>query len=675
MTIGLIADDAAFVVGVLVLTLAAHLWLRRPGIGGLSRPMWAACGLACVMGVVAGNIATNREHVRHRSIVQGLAPTYAAELERMGHALIDLETDPSDTLYLAMIEAQKRWLSLNPWVADIYTMRLDEDGVARLIVDSETDYNRDGVYEGEREMRTRIGEPYHELDAEMMRSFLGESTFSDRPVNDRWGTWVSALEPMYDDEGNVDGILGVDFEAAKWSEALAKSRRLALLLTLTIYAIVLTAGASRLRLSHELAAKLRASEAAEAANRAKSEFLANMSHELRTPLTAILGYSDLLRESRSEEERSEYVLTIRRNGEHLLTLVNDVLDLSKIEAGRMQIERVELSPDALLSEVVASLRPRAVEKHIGLEVCYGTPIPQEIRSDPTRVRQILINLIGNAIKFTSHGNVRVNVSVIERAHGESSLVFEVSDTGVGIAPSAAADLFSPFSQGDASVTRRFGGSGLGLAISRRLARLLDGDVVLVRSNPGAGSVFRATIAAGDLRGAVMIRTPGDLNAGPESSDVPAPNLNRRALSGRILLAEDGADNRRLIAHHLRRAGAEVEVVENGSLAVERIEAAARDEKPFSLLLLDMQMPVMDGYTAAGILRRNGRRIPIIALTAHAMDDDRARCLDAGCDEYLTKPVDRVVLLAACEHWMAHGEGIVGSEELRDQALTPRGRAA
>jgi polar amino acid transport system substrate-binding protein len=382
-----------------------------------------------------------------------------------------------------------------------------------------------------------------------------------------------------------------------------------------------------------------AREAASAASQSKSEFLANMSHEIRTPMTAILGFADLLAESAARSadgETMEHVDIIRRNGQHLLALINDILDLSKIEAGKMTVESVDLAPRHLIEDAIHALAGRAAEKGIALRAEIDPKLPAAIRSDPLRMRQVLLNLLGNAIKFTRAGSVTLNVSV---APG-SMLRFEVSDTGVGMSPEAVSRLFRPFEQADSSTTRRFGGTGLGLRISRRLTQMLGGDIE-VSSELGIGSRFVATFAlveGADSLAAIV---------------VPSDDHESLLRGVRVLLAEDGPDNVRLICHVLRKAGAFVTAVGNGeemlgALTVDGDPASAlRPHHGFDLIITDIQMPVMDGFEAVRQFRARGGETPIIALTAHAMRGDREKCIEAGCDAYATKPIDRNALVAAC----------------------------
>jgi signal transduction histidine kinase/CheY-like chemotaxis protein len=386
------------------------------------------------------------------------------------------------------------------------------------------------------------------------------------------------------------------------------------------------------------------------ASRAKSDFLANMSHEIRTPMTAVIGYADLLLDpGLTVSERLDHVQTIRRNGAHLLSLINDILDLSKIEAGKMTVEHIACSPSQLIADVSSIMRVRATDKGLVFAVEFATPIPETIISDPTRFRQALLNLVGNAVKFTRQGSVRIVASCDPPGTPEPRLTLEVADTGMGLSPEQCSRLFQPFEQADNSTTRESGGTGLGLAICRRLAQLMGGDIT-VQSLPGRGSSFFMTVATGPLDGVKLLT--GLVEAQGPEADAEAQAASRRAAPLRcvVLLAEDGVDNQVLISTVLKKAGASVEIVENGRLAVERALAAEAAGTPFDVVFMDMQMPELDGYGATTLLRQKGYRGPIVALTAHAMAGDRERCLTAGCDDFLTKPIHRAKLIDAARCW-------------------------
>ncbi|MHC4441077.1 MAG: PAS domain S-box protein [Planctomycetota bacterium] len=391
-----------------------------------------------------------------------------------------------------------------------------------------------------------------------------------------------------------------------------------------------------------------AKEAAETANLTKSEFLANMSHEIRTPMTAILGFGDLLAEhgeiKNAPPERVEAIQTIKRNGEYLLTIINDILDLSKIEAGKMTVERLACSPFNILSEVVSLMNVRAQGKGLQLDVEYTGAVPEIIQTDTTRLRQMLINVVANAVKFTEAGSIRIITSLSENG-GKSVMQFDVVDTGIGMSDDQVTKLFQPFTQADNSTTRKFGGTGLGLTISKRLAEMLGGDISVIETKPGIGTRFRVTVATGPLDGVKMIEnpTPAFMPTADKAEMVTNPD-ELSLLDCRVLLAEDGPDNRLLVTHFLKKSGAEISVAANGKIAIDMVLKAREQNHPFDVILMDMQMPVIDGYQATKFLRQNAYNAPIIALTAHAMATDKDKCLNAGCNDFISKPIDRKKLV-------------------------------
>ena len=380
---------------------------------------------------------------------------------------------------------------------------------------------------------------------------------------------------------------------------------------------------------------IRASQAAQAANRAKSEFLANMSHEIRTPMTAILGFTDLLTAPNLPyQEQRAFLAGIQRNGKALLELISEILDLSRIEAGQLTLENADCPLQQIIDDVLSVVQVRAEEKGLDLEVDYMFPLPETIHTDPVRVRQVLTNLMGNAVKFTQRGAVRTTVRCTRETDRSRRMQFAVSDTGIGIPADKIGELFEPFTQVDGSSTRRYGGTGLGLAISRRLAKALGGDVE-VTSQLGKGSTFTLTIDAGPPKGVRMLQS---FQVPSTTEEQPSSTEHQVTLHGRVLLAEDVPDIYVVLRQILKKMNLELEMAEDGRLACEMADKSKTEGRPYDLILMDIQMPRMNGYEATRWLRQHGWEGPIVALTAHALVGDREKCLEAGCDDYVAKPI-------------------------------------
>ncbi|MCC7396246.1 MAG: response regulator [Planctomycetes bacterium] len=383
-----------------------------------------------------------------------------------------------------------------------------------------------------------------------------------------------------------------------------------------------------------------AKEEADAALAAKTDFLANVSHEVRTPMTAMLGYADLA----EQEERDPAAVTrafeaIRRHGRHLLAMLDDVIDLSQLEAGRCVIQARRFVLTELLDDVLAQGRVGATQKGLALELASVGRVPVYVHGDPMRLRQILQSLVANAIKFTAAGTVRLVAEL--RGADQPVLCLHVQDTGVGMSEAQCRALFRPFAQVDNSSTRRHGGLGIGLAIAKGVAQKLGAELS-VRSRPGVGSTFTLALAPAAVRGAEFVDSLPAARAAARATAPPGAAGNEA--KARILIAEDGADNQRLLRAILAKAGHAVTVVADGAEACRAIDDAIARGEPFDLVVMDMQMPVLDGYDAVAELRRRAVLVPVVACTAHALPEDRERCLAAGCTEYTTKPIDRRDLL-------------------------------
>lgn len=382
--------------------------------------------------------------------------------------------------------------------------------------------------------------------------------------------------------------------------------------------------------------------------RSRSEFLASMSHEIRTPMNAILGFGDLLAEESLSEEQRNYVQIIQCSAKNMLALLNDILDFSKIEAGKLQVEMIECRLAELMEDIDSLMRPTASRKQLDFQVLQCEELPDTLRTDPVRLRQCLLNLANNAVKFTEQGHVYLNVSQIIEG-GRPYVRFDVEDTGIGIAPEQQQTIFDPYVQVSGGENRKAGGTGLGLAITRKLTDLLGGTLA-VSSRSGKGSVFTLQIPLISFGQ----EPPGVYNKYARAQ-AAAWLKTEEKLKGHVLVVEDNPANQALISLLLKKIGLTVTIAVDGLEGVEKASS-----EPFDLILMDMQMPRMNGYDATRRLRREGFTLPIIAITANAMKGDEQKCLDSGCSAYLSKPVDKKKLYQVLEIYLSlSGCGVQG----------------
>ena len=401
-------------------------------------------------------------------------------------------------------------------------------------------------------------------------------------------------------------------------------------------------------------AKLMTKKAVQA-NQAKSQFLANMSHEIRTPMNGVLGMLELAMDEPLNDKVMDYLNTAKLSADALLSIIDDILDISKIEAGKICIEIIDCSLKQMLSEIDSLMCPQAEQKGIEFNVSIDSPVPEMIKTDPTRLRQCLLNLLGNAVKFTDSGHVHFRIALNENKDGPV-IRFDIQDTGIGVQSDKQKLIFETFTQADTTTTRRFGGTGLGLVITKNLAKLLGGTISL-ESKPGKGSTFTLTIPAGVdiVESLLMTEYNRDQTSIQESLDSSAK------FSGRILVVEDDDVNLKTIIEMLKKLGLETEVARNGEEAVQKATGES-----FDLILMDIHMPVINGYEATETLREEGLKIPIIALTASVMKNDLDKCLDAGCDMYIGKPVNYKKLFETLSKYLSSAESKNKNNKTKDK---------
>lgn len=605
-------------------------WSLRPALIGASA---GAILLGATLVSITGVRHSAREAIGRevRENLARLASAVAATIDAEAHAaLTEPEQQNSDT-YARLNAPLAQAIRKTDGVEYIYTLR-PIDGALHFVLDGtpQGDADGDGV-----EDHSFLMDLYEDPDPAAWRAVLeNRVVVTEQPYTDAWGTFLSGFAPIRLEDGRVDGVVGVDVSAAEFANRLAQVDRAAAWALLPCALLGMVAGLLAWWVTHRMVRRAHELERhraeAERANRYKSSLLANISHELRTPLTAILGFVGIATDRAvSQAEQQEAIATVRQNADHLLALINDLLDMSKVEAGTITIEPAEVDLRELVRTAVAPLRQRASEKRIELHIAGADSLPRRAVLDPTRTRQILLNLLSNAVKFTDRGEVSLRIE-----DRDGLLVFRVEDTGPGMDAEQLSRLFQPFSQVSHSVAKRREGTGLGLAISRHLAEMMGGGI-RVASEVGRGSVFTAEIP--------YAPAPAD---SPASAALVGEFLPAGPLAGRrVLLAEDGADNRRLLRFILTRAGAEVVEHTDGQAALEAMIGGEGGR--VDLVLTDWDMPRLDGAGLVRALRAWGWRGPVVSLTAHATADQHTACMSAGCDAHLTKPIDWGVLVDTC----------------------------